>query len=899
MPDWKKEIGSRLAGLRLAPTREAEIVEELAQHLDDRYGELLQNGATEAEACRAALQELNDGDFLLIEELRQVERPMSRETTVLGAERSMNMLGDFRQDVRYGLRMLLRKPGFTFVAAMTLALGIGANTAIFSVVNAVLLRPLSFPRADEIIHFEGTNPSKGISDSNLSAPDYVDWTTQNQAFAQIGIFATGGAILAGTGDEPERVPRAAVSAAFFPVLGVQPLLGRAFLPEEDRPGSEQVAVLSHNLWKRRFGSNADIIGSKITVSGRSVSVVGVMPPGYDFPQQTQLWTSLRLNAAEQNRDNRSYEVIARLRPGVSVKQAQTEISTINARLAQTYEETNSGWNVRLIRLHERLVGEVRPSLLALLGAVAFVLLIACANVANLLLARAAARRKEIAIRTALGASRLRVVRQLLTESMLLSLIGGAFGLLLSMWLTNLLIAISPADTPRFNEINVDYRVLAFTLGVSCLTGMIFGLAPALQVSKIDLNGSLKDGTPGAGAGGGPRRNRIRSLLVVSEVALSLMLLISAGLLIKSFQRLRAVEPGFNPEHLLTMSISLPSAKYSENQQRADFFRQLVEQVEALPGVKSAGTVLTLPLGGGGFSVGRSFIPEGRAMTTQESANASYSLASPEYFHTLEIPLRAGRNFTERDTDKSPMVVIINETMARRFFGANEEAVGKRLTIWRDEKFPREIVGVVGDTKSATLDGEAGPQMYVPHPQDASWGLMVLVARTIEEPASMTPAIRRAVLALDKDQPIYNLQTMDEVVLKSMGPRRVSMLLFSIFAGVALVLAAVGIYGVVAYSVTQRTHEIGIRMALGAQKRDVLRLVMRQGITPALVGIGAGLIGALMITRLMSSLLYGVSATDPLTFIAISLLLIIVALLACYVPARRATRVDPLIALKYE
>ncbi|MFN2455439.1 MAG: ABC transporter permease [Pyrinomonadaceae bacterium] len=801
------------------------------------------------------------------------------------------------QDVRYGVRMLLKSPGFTLVAVIALALGIGANTAIFSVVNAVLLRPLMYAHAEEIVYFEGVNPSKGISDSNISAPDYADWTNQNRVFAQTAAFVTGGAILAGEGSEPERVPRAAVTAGFFPVLGVQPALGRTFLPEEDQPKSEPRAVLSNGLWKRRFGADAGIVGKQISISGRSVTVVGVMPAGYDFPERTQLWTSLRLDASEEKRDNRAYQAIARLKPDTSLEQAQSQMSTINAQLAQSYEETNNGWNVKLIRLHDKLVGEVRPSLLALLGAVAFVLLIACANVANLLLARAASRQKEIAIRTALGAGRRRIVRQLLTESAMLSLAGGALGLLLSVWLVDLLVAISPADAPRFDEINLDYRVLGFTLAVACLTGVLFGLAPALQASKIDLNESLKES--GRGTSDNRGRNRLRSLLVVSEIALSLMLLVGAGLLVKSFMRLRDVKPGFNPERVLTMSISLPSAKYPENQQRADFYRQLVERVEALPGVQAAGATLSLPLGGSSYSVGRSFIREGRPLTTEESANASYSLATPDYFRTMEIPALAGRTFNNRDAENSPMVVVVNETLARRFFGANENALGKRIIIWRDEKIPREIIGVVGDTKSSTLDAESAPQMYVPHAQDASWGLMSLAVRTTGEPAAMTPAVRREVLAIDKGQPVYNIKTMEDVVANSTGSRRVPVLLFSVFALVALLLAAIGIYGVMSYSVTQRTHEIGIRLALGAQTRDVLRLVIRQGMTLTLAGVIAGLIGAFAVTRLLASLLYGVSAIDPVVFAGVAFLLAACALLACYIPARRAMRVDPMIALRHE
>ncbi|HKC62947.1 MAG TPA: ABC transporter permease, partial [Pyrinomonadaceae bacterium] len=788
-------------------------------------------------------------------------------------------MGKIWQDLRYGWKMLLKRPVFTLVVVLTLALGIGATSAIFSVVNAVLLRPLPYPQAEQIVYFRGVNASQGISRSNISAPDYIDWKKQNDTFAEIAVFFTGGTIITGA-DEPERVPRASVSASFFSVLGVQPVLGRAFLSEEDQPNSEPVAVLSYGLWKRRFGSDANIINHKIDLSGRSVTVVGVMPAGYEYPEQTQIWTSLPLNISKENRDNRSLEAIGRIKPDVSLKQAQAQISAINARLGQSYTETNKGWDVELVRLHDLLVGDVRPSLLILLCAVAFVLLIACANVANLLLARATARQKEMAVRKALGASRARVVRQLLTESLLLSLMGGTLGLLLSVWLVDLLVAISPADTPRFNEIKLDYRVLGFTLIISCLTGLLFGLAPALRSSKIDLNETLKEG--GRGGGESRRSNRLRSLLIVSEIALSLMLLVGAGLLIRSFQNLREVKPGFTPNHVLTMLVSLPYAKYHEDQQRTDFYRQLVERVEALPGVESAGVVLNLPLNGGGFPLGRAFIREGRPMTIDEAANAMYLVASPDYFRAMKIPLLAGRNFNDRDTKNSPMVVIINETMARRYFGSKEEAIGKRITIWRDEKFPREIVGVVGDTKVSTLDEDATPQMYVANTQDETWGLMALVVRTSGEPTQMTSAVRREVWAIDKDQPVYNVKTMDDVVMNSVGSRRVSMLLFSVFAALALVLAALGIYGVMAYSVAQRTHEIGIRLALGAQGSDVLRLVIRQGMMLTFFGAAIGLIASFVLTRLMSSLLFGVTTHDPLTFAGVTLLLAAVALVACLI-----------------
>ena len=795
------------------------------------------------------------------------------------------------QDLRYALRMLLKHKGFTAVAIIALGLGIGANTAIFSLVNGVLLRPLPYPNADQIVYFEGRNPEKGITDSNISVPDFRAWAEQEQLFASIALFSAGNGTLSGSGGEPERVPRAGVSSSFFAVLAVQPMLGRSFIAEDDQPNSELAAVLSYGLWKRRFGGDPSIIGRQITVNAKPMTVVGVMPAHFAFPNETQLWTTQRIEG-EQPRDNRAYSAIARLKPGVELRQAQSQINGINAQLAQAYPDTNAGWEANVSLLQERLVRAVRPSLLALLGAVAFVLLIACANVANLLLARAAARQKEVAIRSALGASRARVIRQMLTESTLLSVLGGIVGLILSVWLVDLLVSITPASSMHLSDVGVDLRVLVFTLGISALTGILFGLAPALQASKFDVSSSLK---VGGRSGESHHRASARNLLLIGEVALSLVLLVGAGLLMKSFMRLREVQPGFNAERVLIASISLPGAKYKDDHQYTEFHRQLRERLTALPGVQAVGAGVNLPLGASDYSIGRSFVPEGGPLTAEESISASYSSTTPGYFEALQIPLLAGRVFNERDQADSPNVVVINRTAAVKHFGSEAGAIGKQLRVWRDEKFPREIVGVVGDTKPSTLERDVGAQIYVPYAQDI-WSSMTYAIRTAGNPEAMIPTFRREVLAIDPDQPVFNVRTMEDVVDSSMGTRRFSAMLFSVFAGAALLLATLGIYGVMAYSVTQRTQEIGIRMALGAQAGDVLRMVVRQGMMLALIGIGVGLVGALGITRLIANLLFGVQATDPTTFGAISLLLGFVALLACYLPARRAARVDPMIAL---
>ena len=797
------------------------------------------------------------------------------------------------KDLRYGIRSFLKRPGFLVIAVSTLALGIGATTAMFTTVNSVLLRPLQFPEPERIILIEGINPRQGITQSNMSIPDIMDWQKQSQSFEQIAAFVSGNLFIS-AGDETERVRGAGVSLDFFPVFRTNPIHGRTFQPDDMQTGREPVVVISHALWQRRFGGAADVVNSKVIVQGRSVTIVGIMPAGFTYPNDSEIWAPAPFDPSQEPRDNRYVSVVSRLKPNVSMAQAQAELDTINQRLSDSYVETNSGWGVRLIELQERLVGDLRTSLLILLGAVAFVLLIACANVANLLLARAAYRHQEIAVRTALGASRWRVVRQLLTESVLLSVVSGVIGLALSIWLIKLLIAISPPDTPRVAEIGIDLRVFGFTLAVTVLAGVLFGLFPALQTSRPNLNEMLKDtGRHGAETG---RRNRVGGLLIVSEIALSFMLLVGAGLLIKSFLNLRQIDPGFNADKVLVMRLSLPPGKYKSGEPRAQIYQQLIDSVKATPGVQSAGAILSLPLSGDFFNVWRGVILEGRPMIYDEQKNAQHLAVTPDYFQTLQIPLKAGRFFTDQDNSQSTKVVIVNETLARQLWPGGESPVGRRFTIWRDEKFPREVVGVVGDTKPS-LDKEPGNQMYVPYAQDATWGSISLVARTAGEPTAMAGSVREAIRAVDKAVPTYNLRSMNDVVANSAAPRRVPMLLLTAFAGVAMLLAMLGIYGVTSYYVTQRTHEIGVRMALGAQIVDVLKLVLRRAMLLAVIGIGIGIAGAVAVTRYLSTLLFGVKPIDSITFIGVAVVLAIVVLVACLVPARRAAKIDPLEALK--
>ncbi len=808
-------------------------------------------------------------------------------------------MGNLLQDLRYGLRMMLKAPGFTAIAVLALALGIGANTAIFSIVNAVLLRPLPYRDPEQLVQVWDNFRQLKLEKIWISVPEYADYGKLTGVFAQTAAYDTWD-INVTAGDAPERVHGILATASLFPMLGVNAEVGRVFNDEEDKPGSNQVAVLSHGYWLRRFGGDRGIVGKKLSFDGKTYSVIGVMPAGFAFPdKETEVWVPIAFDPslfAETERGSRYINMVARLRPGVSVERAAAEMDATAARLQQQYPDSyaaNSGWGVSVIPLHEQVVGDVRKPLIILLGAVAFVLLIACANVANLLLVRAAVRQKETAIRTAMGASRGRLIRQLLTESVVLSLTGGALGLLLAVVGINLILSFSPADVLPVKEVGLDARVLGFTLLVSLLTGVIFGLAPALQASKADLNEVLKES--GRTTIGG-KRQRTRSALVVLEVAMSLLLLIGAGLMIRSFMRLLRVDPGFKSEHVLTMQLSLPQTKYAQPPQRVAFYRQVLQRLEALPGVKAVGAINQLPLTGS--SSDRTFNEQGKP-PQNPPPNAEFRVVSPGYFRAVGIPLVKGRYFADTDQETTPKAVIINQAMARRYW-PGEDPLGKRISFDGAPGQPnwREVVGIVGDVRQLGLGSEAKPEMYVPFTQFPRLN-MTLVAQSAGDPAKLTSAVRSEVRAIDADQPVYNTRTMEEVLAQSVAKQRLNMLLLGIFAGVALVLAAIGIYGVMSYTTAQRMHEFGIRMALGARPKDLLTLVLGQGMLLALLGVVLGLVAAFLATRVMSSLLYGVSSTDPLTFIGVALLLLLVALAASLVPARKATRVDPIIALRYE
>jgi putative ABC transport system permease protein len=809
----------------------------------------------------------------------------------------------FWQDLRYGARMLMKNPGFSLIAALTLTLGIGANTAIFSVINVVLLKPLPYAEPDRLVAvWEVRHDGRRGS---ASYPNFADWRAQNQVFERIAIYRDSAMALTG-GGEPTNLRAVITTPDLFPLLNARPQLGRVFLPDEEKAGS-RVVVLGHGAWRKYFGADPNLVGKQIKLNGRDFSVVGVMPAGFNFPveaEQTDLWVSAAISSERDDPKEESlneqrgahvYDSIARLKPGVTLAAAQTDLETVMGRLRAQYPDEVGGDHTAMRPYLTDLVGDVERALLVLFAAVGVVLLIACANVASLLLARAIGRQREIAVRAALGASWGRIVRQLLTESLLLAAVGGTVGLLLATWGVDLLKALSPADLPRMHDVRLDGRVLMFTLLVSLLTGLLFGLIPALRAARADLNEALKEGGRG---GEGSRRNRLRSALVVAEVASAMTLLVGAGLLINSFVRLQRVNLGFDPHQVLSLRVELPEARYREGRQIINFNQEFLRRVERLPGVRSAAMVFKLPLGGSDAS--NTFEVEGQPSDKSRRLTAGLRVSTPGYFRTLGIPFVDGRDFSERDEEKSAPVVIINETLAARYF-PNQNPIGKHIRpdISLEGAPPwREIVGVVSAVRHGGPGKEPRPEFFLPHTQ-MPFLTLTTVVRVAGDPLAIVGAARNEVREMDRELPIDSVKTLDQYLTESVAQPRFNTLLLALFAGVAMTLTAVGLYGVMAFSVTARTREIGVRVALGARGPDVLRLVISQGMKLTLIGVAIGMVAALALTRLMKGLLFGVTPTDPATFALIALLLVGVAMLACYLPARRATKVDPMIALRYE
>jgi putative ABC transport system permease protein len=810
----------------------------------------------------------------------------------------MNIL----QDIRYAFRMLLKRPGFAGIVVLTLALGIGANTTIFSAIDAVLLNPLPYKDPERLMVVWETNKQLGpeLWDRNeVTIGNFRDWRSRNQVFEQLGSLFYTDMILTGAG-EPERIKSCVVTTNFFQALGVQPLLGRSFLPEAETPGSPFTVIISHQLWQRLFNSDTSVINKSLTLNGHTVAVIGVMPPAFElqFPTSVHvdMWVPMIIGEGDLDRSNNFLYALGRLKNGVSREQAQSEMDLIASQLQQQYPETNAERGVRVVPLHKQVVGKVESYLYMLFAAVGFLLLIACANVAGLVLARVTARHGEVAIRMAVGASRWRLVRQLLTESVILSVLSGLLGLLFAYGGVKLLLALTPSEVPRLHEIGLHVPVFLWTLAISIVTGVLFGLAPAIQASSPDLNTALKENSgrnPGSFQGSG-----LRNLLVVSEVAVALLLLVGAGLMTKSFFRLQQVDPGFEATNVVSMNIALPTSKYRQQQVNI-FYDQLIERVKNLPGVKAVAGIDPLPLSNN--NVSSRFVVEGAPLVAlADRPNSGIRVVTPDYFQTMSIPSLKGRSFTEQDRDNTAKVIIVNEALASRYW-PNGDAIGKRLGFFEDDpgkQVWRQIVGVVGNVRHKALEIEVTAEVYFPYKQ-LPRNFMNLVVRTASDPSSMVPAIRNQVLSVDKDQPVSDIMTMDQRVAGAVASTRFVMSLLGAFSMLALGLAAVGIYGVMAYLVTQRTQEIGVRMALGAQKRDVLKLVVGRGMALAVMGIAIGLVASLALTRLMRSLLFEVTPTDWLTFVITSLVLLTVALLACYIPARRAAKVDPLVALRCE
>jgi len=896
MLDWKRAIDDRLAGLQIDAARRLEIVEELSQHLQDRYDELRAGGAPDEAARATAVSELDGRN--LVRGLADIARP-AMEGAELGLRRG-SWLADLSGDLRYAIRMLRKNPGFAAVVILTLALGIGANTAIFSVVNTVLLRPLPYKADDQLVVIlkYGTGP--------ISPANFVDYRAQATSFGAMGAAEYWTPNLTDV-DQPEHVMALRLTADVLPLLGVEPALGRVFTAGEDAPGRERVAVISDGLWRRRFGADPQVIGRSIRLDGAPFMVIGVMPPSFAFAPfwatKAELWAPLALGPRAASRGGQSLRVFARLAPGVGLERARAEVDAITAQLERQFPGTNRG--VRVVPLREKVVGEIRPALLVLLGAVGFVLLMACANVAHMLLARAAARQKEVAVRAALGATRARMVRQFLAESLLLALCGAGAGLLFATWSIRGLIALSPAEIPRVNAVALDARVLAFLLVTAVVAGVLFGLAPALQGAALDASGALKEN--GRGSTDGRRRSRLRDALVASEFALAVVLLVGAGLMIRSFAGLRAIDAGFDPRGVLTTMVSVAGSSEAEPGRRRAFYDELVQRVQALPGVTSASMINHLPLAGDIWTW--PFAVQGRPPARPgESPTAVYRAVMPGYFRTLGIPLARGRDIAASDTAETPGVVVVNDALAARTW-PGEDAIGKRVSFDNVDGSPRwlTVVGVARNARQEEWTRVPDPEAYLAVMQTRDYlegpqahsSYLTLVVRTGGDPAHLAPAVRDTVRSLDSRVVLADTQTMEDAVAGATAQPRFYLLLLGAFGAVALILAAVGIYGVISYSVSRRTHEIGVRLSLGAQRGDVVRLVVGQGMRVAGGGAAVGVIGALATSRAMSTILYGVGPADPATFAVALIVLGGVALAASCIPARRATRIDPTESLRSE
>jgi putative ABC transport system permease protein len=889
---WIYTAPLRVRSLFRRDTVERELDEEMRYHLERKTEQYVAAGLSPKDARHAAMRAM-DG--------------MERQKEECRDKRKVYWVEDFLQDLKYAARMLRRNRGFTAVAVLTLALGIGANTAIFSVIDFVLLRPLPYQEPETLVIVWESN-AHSSPHNTVCPPNFLDWQEQNRVFSGMSYASDLNANLTGNG-EPEQVVAQYVSVDFFAVLGVNPMLGPGFTAENGQDGNDNVVVLSYELWNRRFGSDPAIIGKTIELNGKPQTVIGIAPRNFGFfikqgtltGNKPQLWSPWVLPAAlrEHKSVGRFMTVVARLKPGMTMRQAQAEMNTIATRLEQQYPDYDGHWGANVVPLRQQITGELRPALLILQGAVAFVLLIACANVSSLLLARAAGREREIGIRTAIGASRWRMARQLLTESLVLALMGGAVGVTLAVWGTNLILAASPANLLDLQRVPIDWRVLAFASGITLLAGLLFGFLPSYLSARGAIAETLKEG--GRSTSAGRQRRTVRSAFVVAQIGLALVLLAGSGLLIRSFARLVGVDPGFEAKNLLTFTVTLPNARYGTNAARMAFFRQLLDQMEKLPGVRSASMDSFPPLSGLGAATGVRLAGQAN-FPAADLPVAAVRVVGPDYFRTMGVPLRAGRMFDAHELTEMRHVAIVNQAFVDQYLpGINP--LGQKMIVYMKsdeeaENAPSEIIGVVGDVRLMGLDTPAQPTVYWPHPE-LTMSRMTILVRTAADPMGLVSTVRNELRQMDRDQPMANVATMEQLLSDSYSRSRFTMMVLGVFAGIALLLAAVGIYGVVAYTVAQRTNEIGIRVAMGAQRRDVLRLILGQGSRLIFWGVGIGIAAGLLLTRLIAGMLYGISATDPLTFAGVALLLMAVALSACYVPARRAMRVDPLVALRYE